>query len=241
MPFFPSVTIRNLQPEMMDQPDLEAIRHRQALRGLARINFWSQSASIFWRPLRELQRETGKTLRILDVASGGGDVLCRLARKAQRAAVPMEFCGCDKSSVAIEYARQEARCSRVNIDFFTADVLNRPLPSGFDVIICSLFLHHLTEEQATLLLKKMSDQAESMILINDLLRSRSGWLLAYVGTRFLSLSPVVHYDGPRSVEGAFNREEVRRLAERAGLMGATITKCWPQRFLLSWRKGVPAP
>lgn len=236
MAFYPSLTIRNLQPEMMDQPGLDAQRHRQALRGLGRINFWSRSAEILWRPLRNLQSDLGRSIRVLDLACGGGDVLWRLANKARRAGLPMEFAGCDISRVAFEYARERTHSAKVNLSFFVTDVLREPLPAGFDVIVSSLFLHHLTDEQAVLLLKKMADQAERLILVNDLLRSPLGLLLAYVGTRLLSLSPVVHCDGPRSVAGAFTRSEMSALAGRAGLEGATLAERWPRRFLLSWKK-----
>ena len=76
----------------------------------------------------------------------------------------------------------------------------------------------------------------SLVLINDLDRSLGGLLLARAATRLLSASSVVHTDGPRSVEGAFTRDEARGLAERAGLAGVTLQRRWPCRWLLSWRR-----
>jgi hypothetical protein len=83
----------------------------------------------------------------------------------------------------------------------------------------------------------MAAAARRLVLINDLRRSAGGWLLAYVGTRLLSASPVVHTDGPRSVAAAFTPVELRQLAERAGLAGATVVRRWPFRLLLTWRPG----
>ena len=103
-------------------------------------------------------------------------------RKAALADLPLKFFGCDMSSVAIQHARANARRAEVPVDFFEADVLQTALPAGFDVVMCSLFLHHLTEEQALNLIRDMSDKAGCMILISDLLRSRSGLLLAQIGT-----------------------------------------------------------
>jgi hypothetical protein len=73
-------------------------------------------------------------------------------------------------------------------------------------------------------------------LINDLERRPLGLWLARYGGRLLSSSPVVHVDGPRSVEGAFTLAEARGLAEQAGLHGATIVRRWPFRYLLAWRR-----
>jgi hypothetical protein len=38
------------------------------------------------------------------------------------------------------------------------------------------------------------------------------------------------------VGGAFQLDEVAQLAASAGLVGAQITRFWPERFLLSWSR-----
>src|SRR5262249_61298949 len=85
--------------------------------------------------------------------------------------------------------------------FSACDVLREPLPAGYDAVVCSLFLHHLSAEQAVGLLRRMAAAAGRLVLVNDLARGRAGYLLAYLGTRLLTRSPGVHFDGPRSVEG----------------------------------------
>jgi len=120
--------------------------------------------------------------------------------------------------------------------FFERDILGECDFGGFDAVICSLFLHHLDEEQAVALLRRMARRRARLIVINDLCRSLTGWLLAYAGTRLLSRSDVVHTDGPRSVEAAFSLAEARCLAARAGLSGARVSARWPCRLLLTWRR-----
>ena len=71
---------------------------------------------------------------------------------------------------------------------------------------------------------------------NDLARGWTGLTLAHVGLRLLTRSPVVHFDGPRSVEGAFTPAEALALAAKAGLKGATVARRWPCRFLLTWER-----
>jgi len=221
----------------MDEPDLDPRAHRAALRGLERINFWSASAGILWEPIRNLARESsGRTLRLLDVATGAGDVPLRLWRKAHRARVPLEVAGCDVSPVSVEFTRKRAEERQVPATFFTADVCRNELPADYDVITCSLFLHHLDVEQAVLLLRRLGRAARRLVLVSDLHRSRAGYLLAWMGTRLLSLSPIVHTDGPRSVEGAYTIPEAQELAECAGLTRASVDPRWPCRWLLVWRK-----
>jgi 2-polyprenyl-3-methyl-5-hydroxy-6-metoxy-1,4-benzoquinol methylase len=221
----------------MDRTELDAPRHRGALRGLSRLNSWSRAAVTIWQPVAQLARECQRPLRVLDVATGGGDILLGLSQRARRADLAFDFAGCDISPRALEFAREQADRHKINISFITLDVLRDPLPRDYDVVMSSLFLHHLTDEQAVSLLRRMADACREMVVISDLRRSRRGLWLAYAASRFLTRSPVVHADGPQSVLNAFTSSEVRRLADQAGLARAQIKDCWPQRFLLRWRKG----
>jgi hypothetical protein len=82
----------------------------------------------------------------------------------------------------------------------------------------------------------MARLATRLVLVNDLVRGPAAYALAWLGTRLLTRSPVVHLDGPRSVAAAFTLREARELAERAGLHGARIDRRWPCRYLLAWRR-----
>lgn len=220
----------------MDEPTLDQRLHQQALRGLARINWLSRSASLFWPPLVRLQHELQRPLRILDLACGGGDVTLGLAQRARRRGWSWQLEGHDVSPLALELASQRAREQQLDVRFIQRDVLAEPLPRDFDVIACSLFLHHLDEATAVELLRHARDATRQLILVNDLARGRVAYLMALIGCRLLTRSPVVRLDGPLSVAGAFTAREAIELAERAGCTGARVTHHWPYRFLLSWRK-----
>lgn len=223
----------------MDQAGLDRAAHLGALAGLARINRISCSAAILWPAVaRSAARHPDRVTRILDVATGGGDVPVVLARRAARLGLRVEVSGCDRSLVAVDCARRTAEAARVRASFFVLDVLNDSLPDGFDIVMSSLFLHHLGEDEAVRLLGQMAWATRSMVLVNDLLRTRAGLALAWVGCRLLSRSPIVHHDGPASVRAAFRLSEVQTLADRAGLVGARLARRWPERFLLSWSRGV---
>lgn len=228
---------RRLQPELMDQPGLDQQLHHHALEGLARINLFSGSARILWSPIRRLARQVGdRRLRILDIATGGGDVPLELWRRARRNGLQIQLEGCDISRTAVTYARERAEERGADIRFFELDAMATEIPPGYDIVVCSLFLHHLQEEQAVRLLRHMAEAANRLVLVNDLIRSSAGMMLAVVGTRLLSGSRIVHTDGPRSVQGAFTMEEASRMARRAGLDGVTVTRRWPCRFLLMWKR-----
>ena len=221
----------------MDQPGLDAAEHAHALRGLARLNRLSRSDAILWPAIEQLaRRRGGSPIRVLDVASGGGDVPIALAKRAMRAGLRLEIEGCDVSPEAVRYARRQAEGTGLSLRFFNLDVLNEPIPAGYDVVTCSLFLHHLEEADACSFLRKAADATSGLLLVNDLVRGPVGYLLAWWACHFLTRSPVVWHDGPVSVAGAFTPAEVRKLAQSAGLEGANLTRHWPRRFLLSWSR-----
>ena len=175
---------------------------------------------------------------MLDVACGGGDLSRRLARRAQRAGLRLQFDGCDISATAVEHAKEMAdREGGSSCHFFVHDALNQPFPESYDVLTCTLFLHHLQDSQVVTLLRNMARAARRAIRADDLVRSQTGYWLAQIGCRILSQSPIVHYDGPVSVKGAYTIEEARELAAQAGLSGASFQKHWPERFLMTWQKG----
>lgn len=229
---------RDRLPELMDQPGLDEQVHRQALRALGRTNAFSRVGSSLWRGLVELGAPwNAEPVRVLDIASGGGDNLLRLAQLARRHAVPLEAQGGDINPTAVAYAQAAAkRAGFTNVRFACLDALHDPLPQGFDVIMCTLFLHHLAEADLVDVLQKMAGAARRGVLVDDLLRTRFGYAIAWAGGRLLTRSPIVHTDGPLSVRASFTIDEFRALAERAGLRGTMIHRHWPQRFLFAWRK-----
>jgi 2-polyprenyl-3-methyl-5-hydroxy-6-metoxy-1,4-benzoquinol methylase len=227
---------RQREPEWMDDPELDPGLHRQALAGLRRINAWSRSGIAIWGAIERLVRDQGLSeVSILDLASGGGEVALQVANKAIQTGLRVRVAGCDCSPVAVDEARRRAsHFPNLPIEFFIQDVFAGELSQSYDVVMCSLFLHHLDEPQAISLLRRMGNAARRMVLVDDLRRSRLGYWLAWAGSRMLSRSPVVHKDAPLSVAGAFTPEEAVKMAAEAGLTNATFETHWPLRYLLKW-------
>ncbi len=225
-------------PERMDDPRITPHLHQQALRGLARLNAVSGVSRVLTSVLAEVAAESGtEKLRVLDVACGGGDVLVGCARRWSDPRCRIEFSGCDVSSTAVQAARMLAERIDVDrhnverIDFFEHDVLAQRLPGEYDVVMSTLFLHHLAESDAECVLRRMREAARRVVVVDDLRRTRTGYFLAVLACRLLSRSPVVHYDGPVSVQAALTCQEMARLVERAGWREWTMRRHWPQRFL----------
>jgi 2-polyprenyl-3-methyl-5-hydroxy-6-metoxy-1,4-benzoquinol methylase len=215
----------------MDEPGIDPSLHRGALAGLERINVVSRTVSSIWHPvLAAFRRHATRPFTILDVACGAGDIVVGLARRARRRAMPWSIQGCDISPTAVAHARLRAAEYGVDASFFRHDVLADPLLQQYDVVVCSLFLHHLDEARAIRLLSVLKGAARSSVIVVDLNRSALGLALAWVGTRLLTRSPVVRVDGLRSVRAAFTPEEARALCMRAGFAPSAVAPIWPCRW-----------
>lgn len=233
---FKSLRKRVCEPELMDDPGLDRKSHIQALRGLTRIYHASRTGATIWSVLRAEATALAGPLRVLDIATGGGDLPLDIARRANREGRHVEVHGCDLSSTAVAYARLRARRLGSAAKFFRLDISTQPIPSGYHVITAGLFLHHLASPDAVRLLRQLSKAALSTVLVDDLRRTRLGYMLAWLATRGLSRSPVVHEDGLKSVQAAFSSAEFVRLAAEAGMSDAALIQHWPERHMLIWRR-----
>lgn len=226
-------------PELMDDPALDAAAHDHALAGLVRLNKCSRSHRLLWSGVAAHARAVnaeGRALRVIDIATGSADAPLAMASWARRAGLRIEWVLCDRSGHALEVASARARTAGVAATTVEADAVGGALPCEGDVVICSLFLHHCDPDDATRVLAHMAAAATRAVGVTDLDRTRRGLALAWVGSRALSRSPIVHFDALASVRAAFTRAEIAEIARGAGLAGALVRPAWPARWTLWWRR-----
>ena len=226
---------RHRSPELMDDAALDAGEHRAALRELARLNRVTRVDSLVWDEVRPLAAKLTRPLRLLDVATGSADLPIHLAGRARDEGLKLDLHGCDISEVALDSARASATAAGAEVSLIRIDVLTQPLPEGFDVAYCGLFLHHFDPPQVEHILRSMA-RAASTVIVQDLRRTRLGLAMAWAVPRVLSRSRIVQIDAVRSVQGAYTIEEMRGMGQRAGLAGADVRAVFPERQLLVWHR-----
>ncbi len=224
---------RDRQPERMDDPSLPESEHQRALAGLSRLNRVSGVSGVLYRRLRHYVGSGGETTRVLDVASGAGDIPIAWARRAKREGLGLHITTLDISEVAVQEQRKRARLAGVEIEALQYDCLKRPLPGGFDVITCSLFMHHLDDHTALKLLQSMQLATDRAIVICDLERSKTNLAVVEIASRLLTRSDVVHTDASLSVRNAYTCAEFKALAEQALLRPVRVERLFPCRFIVT--------
>ena len=114
------------------------------------------------------------------------------------------------------------------------DALNIPFSDDtFDYAICSLFTHHLTDEQVVSVLPEMSCVVRRSIFVIDLERSPMAWVLFGLYSFAFRISRLVREDGLLSIRRSFRQEELMNLGEKAGLRDVRVLRVRRYRIVLA--------
>ncbi|WP_235726939.1 methyltransferase domain-containing protein [Hymenobacter siberiensis] len=219
-------------PELMDDLTLANDALRQNLDELETINTWLGGYAPVLNALQRLKSRfpTSRPLRLADLGSGGGDTLRHVARWARKNGIAIELTGIDANAFMLEYATAKSReypeISYRQFDIFSPEFQAQP----FDVLTCSLFCHHFTDNELVPLLRQWHQQAGVAVVINDLHRH---WL-AYHSIKWLTWllggSYLVRHDAPLSVARAFRRQNWVDLLARAGITKYELRWRWAFRW-----------
>jgi SAM-dependent methyltransferase len=206
------------------------------LRDLGRVNRIFGGSALSIRAIRRLVEAAPSTrahrevLGILDVGTGAADIPTALIR-ARGPWRELALMAVDSRSEVIEAAIALAPELQTTpgLEVAVADGLALPFADrAFDVAHSSMVLHHLEPDDAVRFLAELSRVAGIGIVINDLARSRLGWLGAWILLHLMTRNPYTLHDGPLSVRRAYTREEgldllaraeLRPVAELVGLAG----------------------
>lgn len=222
---------RSQAPEWMDTVPIPAADFASCLGDLARVNLVTRAAAPTLAFLRAAARgwPRERPLRILDVGSGGGDMLRRIARWGARRGQALDLVGLDLHPHST-LAAEAATLPGLPIRYVTGDIFALDPAWRFDLIISSLFTHHLDDAELVRFLRVMEERAGRGWFVNDLHRHA----LALAGFRLISAAAgwhrFVRHDGAVSVQRAFRAAEWRRRLREAGISGARLRWFMPFRL-----------
>lgn len=229
----PAFDRRSNEPEVMDDLDAAQTTLRRTLHELRLVNQYLGGHATSLKAFTTLSWPADRPLRVLDVGTGGADFPEALVRWADRTGRAVHVDAVDLNAEALRCAEHDLDAHlppylRRCIDLKVGDALS--VDGTYDVAHASLFLHHLSDEDAARLLARLRERAP-VVVINDLHRHP----LAYASIRALGqlggATAMFRHDGPLSVLRAFRREELLTLAQRAGLT-PEVSWHWAFRWLL---------
>jgi SAM-dependent methyltransferase len=195
----------------MDRPVDEPDELEGNLADIAFANRWLGGLA----PIRREVRRAGART-ILDVGSGCGDVPQELVRDGRKRGVEVRVTCLDRSAQMLAIARQRGNGDD-RLSFVCGDGERLPFGDGaFDVVTCTLALHHFEPAAARSLLREMRRVARVTPIVGDLSRSALAFAATWLYARTLTRNRLTRHDAPLSVRRAYDLREAVALAHEAG-------------------------
>jgi SAM-dependent methyltransferase len=202
------------EPEWMDRPQPVSPELESDLRNLRALNRYFGSHRLI-RHFLQRWIQPGDKLRVVDLATGSGDIPRLVVDFARKVGATVEVDAVDFQPSTIELARQlsanfpEIRIHQGDIQAFGKD-------RSYDIVLFSLALHHFSADAAVQLLRRCRELSSGSVLVADL---RRGWL-AKLGVDLLTAlifrEAMTRNDARVSAERAFSFRELGDLARAAG-------------------------
>jgi 2-polyprenyl-3-methyl-5-hydroxy-6-metoxy-1,4-benzoquinol methylase len=203
------------QPELMDRPQPVSEELVSDLRNLRQLNRYFGSYALIEHFLRRWILP-GSEMRVLDLATGSGDIPRLVVDYARNVGATVAVDAIDQQSSTVEIARGLG-ASYPEITFLEGDVFSFGEGNDrYDLVLCSLALHHFEEEAAVHLLRRCRDLSNRFVLVSDLRRGLLAKVGVYLLTAFIFRESMTRIDARLSAERAFSFGEFRSLAVRAG-------------------------
>jgi len=225
---------RSHRLEHIDTGNYTADEYEDCISELQFVNRWLGDAhTLKTTLLREVEARQLTDFSILDLGAGSGELLRVAAMWARQTHRRLRAVGLELNERMAESIVEESERFD-EISSVCGDALKLPFADAeFDYVICSLFTHHLLDEQVVQVLREMSRVAKRRIFVIDLHRHPLAYFLYTTLGKLVLHSRLVRHDGALSILRGFKSEELLELAQRAGLRDVSVERYFPYRLVLS--------
>ena len=225
---------RSHRLEYIDTGNYTAAEYEDCISELQFVNRWMGDAhSLKATLLREVEGQQLKSFSILDIGAGSGELLRVAATWARQTNRHLSAVGLELNESMAESMLEESERFD-EISSVRGDALKLPFADAeFDYVMCSLFTHHLLDEQVVQVLREMSRVAKRRIFVIDLHRHPVAYFFYTTLGKLVLHNRLVRHDGALSILRGFKSDELLELAQRAGLKDIRVERHFPYRLVLS--------
>lgn len=219
------------EPEQIDEPDQPFADIVQSMGDVARSNqlLGGTQTVLFHvaRLLRDVPQET--PVRILDIATGSGDIPCALMDWGRSRGLNLTVVGVDALPAMLKLA-QSRHCG---VSLVQANALALPFaPRSFDLALCSLAFHHFGFDASVRVLKEMDKLTTRGFVVSDLRRDKLSLWGVSAGLTVMRSHPFTRHDGSASVRRAFTPREYVKMVALSGAQNVRLSSHWYARMAL---------
>lgn len=209
--------------EHVDDPTYPAEKRSAIMRDLDRVNValftYPRLVRAITPTISRVHAIERRPVRILEVASGTGDMATALAEHAAARRIAIELVGSDVSPdyVAMAERRARARGSKVRFETIDAFSLERLPAHAFDVVLMAQSLHHFRPGQLARVIAGARHAARHAFVGIDVRRSFAAYPVG------LTLRKVYSEDERASVDFRTERRRRPRPTRQGAIRGARGT------------------
>ena len=211
--------------ELLDLPDHDPAELAANLDDIRTVNRLAGGSAVILKHLPALIADLPheQPVHILDLATGSGDIPRQLAAWAARCGRSVSLTLTDLSPQILDLARRTL-ADEPGATFAVCDARDAPFPDrAFDVVLCSLSLHHFAPDDAVRVLREMDRLSRAGFILNDIRRCVTGYVAAWIASRMATRNRLTRHDMPLSVRRAYTPSELRALLREAGIEHAAVT------------------
>ena len=220
---------RTEEEEIMDDFSLEGEELRDALDKIASINQFLGGNKLTLQGVTKLIHKNDE-ITIVDLGCGNGDMLRALADFGTKNNYNFKLIGIDANAFTIDYAIKLSK-EYPNISYKCEDVFSEPFSQlNYDIVLCTLTLHHFKNNQIDYLLQLFQKQARIGIVINDLHRNIIAYRAFQLVCFFFRLNRMSREEGLISILRGFKKQELINFSERNQFKNYTIHWKWAFRY-----------
>ncbi len=200
--------------ELMDRPQPVSRELERDLYNLRELNRLFGSYALVERFLGRWIQPNDR-LRVLDLATGSGDIPRVVVDHARRVNAQITIDAVDGQPATLEIAKNLST-AYPEIAFREGSILEWDSNEPYDIVLCSLVLHHFSESDALRVLQRARELSRSRVLVADLRRGFLARAGVFLLTAVVFRDPMTKYDARLSAMRAFSFPELAELARRAG-------------------------
>ena len=227
---------RSCELEHIDKGDYTSEEYEGCIVELQRVNNWLGDARALRHTLlAEIAQSGSQSFSVLDVGAGSGELLRIAANWTRRKNIRSRFVGVELNARSARAIAEESR-DFAEIHSVRGDALHLSFgDASFDYAICSLLIHHFKDHQVVALLRELSRVTRRRIFVIDLHRHPVAYYLYTTVGRLFLHNRLLREDGALSILRSFKSDELRKLAESAGLKEIEVKRKFPFRLVLCGR------
>src|SRR5712671_3713086 len=200
--------------ELMDRPQAVSAELERDLENIRELNRWFGSYALISIFLSRWIKP-GARMRIVDLATGSGDIPRLIAEYGRKVGAELQIDALDMQSATLEIARKlSARYPE--IAFVEGSLLEWNATEPYDLVLCTMALHHFSDDDAVRVLQRCRDLSRKFVLVSDLCRGWFGTIGVRLLTAIMFSEPMTKHDARLSIVRAFSFSEMNQLARRAG-------------------------